>query len=205
MIAQEFINIVKYSELANLAVKDNVNAILAFLNLGMIELYTRFPIKVEEYIIELQENTTIYEMPDNFMYALSAYGEVPKNTPELVHPIAINEEDDPYSIFFPDWNTVQIPAVADGSYVSIIYVAKPTTVTSENLTEELELPDTLIDALASYIGYRAHLGVSGNAQAENNSHWLRFERNCVKAGELGVAFPIDSLAMIKRLDTRGFV
>lgn len=205
MIAQEFINIVKYSELANLAIKDNISAILAFLNLGMIELYTRFPIKIEEYVIELQENTTIYEMPDNFMYALSAYGEVPENTPELVNPIAINEEDDPYSIFFPDWNTVQIPAVANGSYISIIYVAKPTTVTGENLTEELELPDTLVDALASYIGYRAHLGVSGNAQAENNSHWLRFERNCVKARELGIAFPIDSLAMIKRLDTRGFV
>ena len=205
MIAQEFINIVKYSELANLAIKDNINAILAFLNLGMIELYTRFPIKVEECVIELQENTTIYEMPDNFMYALSAYGEVPENTSGLVNPIAINEEDDPYSIFFPDWNTVQIPAVADGSYISIIYVAKPATVTGENLTEELELPDTLVDALASYVGYRAHLGVSGNGQAENNSHWLRFERNCVKARELGIAFPIDSLAMIKRLDTRGFV
>lgn len=205
MTTQEFIDIVRYSELGNLAVKDNTDAILAFLNLGMIELYTRFPIKAEEHIIELQEGTTLYEMPSNFMYALSAYGEVLEDTPELVHPIAINEEDDPYSIFFPDWNTVQIPAVANGSYISIIYVAKPAAVTSYNLAEELEIPNTLIDALASYVGYRAHLGVRGDGQAENNSHWLRFERNCVKARELGVAFPIDSLCMTKRLDTRGFV
>lgn len=207
MTVQEFLTIVRYSEVNNLAVKDNYDALVAFLNLGMIELYTRFPIKVEEHIIELKENTTEYEMPENFMAALSAYGEVPDDLPENVAPVAINEESDPYSIFFLDWNTVQIPAVANGSYISVIYIAKPETVlnTEEGLAAELELPVTLADTLASYVGYRAHLGVSGSGQAENNAHWQRFERNCVKARELGVAFPVDSMSMRTRLPARGFI
>jgi hypothetical protein len=205
MKVQEVVDIARYSELAGVAAKDNTAAIVAFLNMGMIELYTRFPIKTEEYIVALQENTTIYEMPDNFMYALSAYGEVPESAPnDTVRRVAINEEDDPYSIFFPDWNTVQIPAVANGSYISIIYVAKPVPITVEDLNVELDLPEMLIDALVSYVGYRAHLGVRGDAQSENNAHWLRFDRNCKKARELGVAFPVDSLRMSERIIDRGF-
>lgn len=207
MTVQEFLTVVRYSEVNNLAVKDDYEALIAFLNLGLIEIYTRFPIKVEEHIIELFENTTEYQLPDNFMVALSAYGEVPDFSPKTVVPITINEESDPYSIFFPDWDTVQIPAVANGSFVSIIYIAKPETVvnTAEGLAAKLELPVPLIDALASYIGYRAHLGVRGDGQAENNAHWQRFERNCVKARELGVAYPADSMSMETRLLTRGFV
>jgi len=204
MKVQEVVDIARYSELANVAVKDNTAAILSFLNLGMIELYTRFPIKTEEHIIDLRENTTMYEMPANFMYALSAYGEVPEDAADLVRPVAINEEDDPYSIFFPDWNTVQVPAVANGSYISIIYVAKPVTYTAEDMDVEIELPNTLVDALVSYIGYRAHMGIRGDAQSDNNAHWLRFDRSCKKARELGVAFPVDSLKMSERINDRGF-
>lgn len=204
MKVQEVVDTARYSELANVAIKDNTAAILSFLNLGMIELYTRFPIKTEEHIIALQENTTMYEMPANFMYALSAYGEVPEDAADLVRTVSINEEDDPYSIFFPDWNTVQIPAVANGSYISIIYVAKPATYTAEDLDVEIELPNTLVDALVSYIGYRAHMSVRGDAQSDNNAHWLRFDRSCKKARELGVAFPVDSLKMSERINDRGF-
>lgn len=204
MKVQEVVDIARYSELAGVAIKDNTAAILAFLNMGMIELYTRFPIKTEEFIVNLQENTTMYEMPADFMYALSAYDEVPEGSTDTVIRVPINEEDDPYSIFFPDWNTVQIPMTANNTYISIIYVAKPTTYTVDDMDAILELPDTLVDALLSYIGYRAHMGIRGDAQSDNNAHWLRFDRNCKKARELGVAFPIDSLKMSERINDRGF-
>jgi hypothetical protein len=204
MKVQEVIDIARYSELASVAVKDNIPAIIAFLNLGMIELYTRFPIKTEEYVVSLQEGVTTYEMPSDFMYAVAAYDEVPEGSTDLVLPVPINEEDDPYSIFFPDWNTVQIPLVASNSYISIIYVTKPTPITDQDLDKEIELPVTLVDALVSYLGYRAHLGVRSDGQSENNAHWARFDRNCKKARELGVAFPIDSLKMSNRIKDRGF-
>jgi len=207
MTVQDFITLVRYSELNNIAVGSNTDAIIAFINLGMIELYTRFPVKVEEHIVTLQDGVTDYEMPTNFMYPLEAFGETPEeNSVDLVR-VSINEEDDPYSIFFPDWNTVQIPLVTTGAHISIIYVAKPIPLanTPEDLATELELPATLLDALASYVGYRGHLGVRGDGEAENNAHWIRFDRNCKKARELGVSHPVDTFWSSDRLFNKGFV
>ena len=208
MTVQEFITLVRYSELNNIAVGANLDAVIAFTNLGLVELYTRFPIKVEEHIINLEEGSTFYDMPEDFMYAISAYGEALEGDTTLV-PVAINVEDDPYSIFFPDWNTVQIPLVASGSSISITYAAKPAPIvnTEEALALPLEIPDTLVDALGSYVGYRGHLSVRGDGEAENNAHWIRFDRNCKKALELGVAYPYDTEGLwnSSRLSSRGFV
>lgn len=204
MIAQDIIDIARYSELNNLAIAKDTNAVISFLNLGLIELYKRFPIKTNEYIINLEEGVYMYEMPADFMYAVTAYGEVIETSTEKVAPIPINEEDDPYSIFFVDWNTVQVPAVANGSHISVIYVAKPERIDADDLSVEVELPDSLLEALVSYIGYRAYLNVNGSVQGENSAHWLRFDRSCQKALELGVAFPVDSLKMVTRISDRGF-
>lgn len=206
MKLQEVVDIARYSELASIAIKDNTSAIISFINLGLIELYTRFPIKVEEFVVNLVDGVVTYDLPYNFMYATAAYIENPETTSDDLVPIALNEEGEEQSIFFPDWNTVQVPnTITDtNTFVSILYVAKPATLTIDDLDSEIYLPDTLIDALVSYVGYRAYLGVRSDGQSENNAHWIRFDRNCKIARELGVAYPLDSLRMIDRLKDRGF-
>jgi hypothetical protein len=83
-------------------------------------------------------------------------------------------------------------------------VAKPKFYDPDDLSDELELPDTLIEPLLHYIGYKAHLGVRSDGQSENNAHFTRFERSCDKARTLGVAHSIDSLSMAERIFNRGF-
>jgi hypothetical protein len=208
MNINDVVTLAKYSELSGVAVKNDLAAIVAFINLGLIEIHKRFPIKVKEHMVHLANNVTLYEMPDDLMYALSAFDEVDENAEGEPNTIPINDEDDEKSIFFNDWNSVQVPSPISGAHISIIYVAKPETITladAEEGTVEVDLPDVLIDALLSYIGYRAHMGITGNVQGENNAHWARFERSCNKARELGVAFPADSMNMTERLSGRGFV
>lgn len=206
MKIQEVIDIARYSELNSVAVKDNIDAIIAFLNLGLSELYTRFPIKVKEHIVPLVADVVTYSLPYDYMYALSAYIEPPEDSinQDLIE-IAINDGSKEQVVYFPDWRTIQVPADLETTYVAVIYVAKPEKVSATNTELELDLPDTLVDALVSYIGYRAHLGVRGDGQAENNAHWQRFERNCQKARELGVAYQLDALDMTKKVEDRGFV
>jgi hypothetical protein len=174
----------------------------------MIELYTRFSIKVQEHLITLVDNQTLYAMPDNFMYHLRAFGEVPEDdTIEFVE-LAINESDQPLSIFFPDWKTVQIPKAILGSYVSILYATNPdhiTTVQALDGVSIIQIPDTLVDCLLSYIGHRAHIGVKNDKGFEDSAHFKRFEFNCKKARDLGVAFPPEELTMKERIFNRGFV
>lgn len=210
MTAQNIIDIAKYSEVGNLAVKNDINALIAFLNLGMTELYTRFPIKTNDFEIEYSDEVEQYDLPEDFMYAVCANRYESLDTLKDPIPVLLNSKVDPYSLQFVDWNSVQAPAATDdfqstGIILTYAITPVPVTNTASSLTAELELPNGLVDALASYIGYRAHLGVRGDGQAENNAHWQRFERNCEKAQERGVALPIASIEMTNRLFDRGFV
>ena len=205
MIIQDVVDLARYSEVSSTAIKDNTDAILLFINAGMLELYKRFPVKVEEHIITLVEGTTTYSLPTDFMYPLSAHGEVEEGSASIMSELPINDESNPLSVFLPNHTQVQIPAVEDGAIVSIIYVVKPTRYCAADTELELDLPETLIEPLLHYVGYKAHLGIRSDAQTETNAHYVRFDASCKKARELGVAYPMDSWGMPSRVSSRGFV
>lgn len=208
MLIQDFVTLARLSELNGVAAKDDDAAVAAFMNMGILELYTRFPLVVEEHVVDLVEDQLEYPMPDDFMYATAVHGEAPEGYKDAMRKLPINDEDCPDSVFFVDWKTLLVPAAIDDSYVSVLYVAKPTPLTAAQIatgTDELPIPDGLVDALLSYVGYRGHIGIRGAAPSENDAHWARFERNAQKAEEYGVAYPQDSSAMTLRLHNRGFV
>lgn len=190
-------------ELKNLAVKSDTEAVVGFINLGLIELYKRFPLNIKEHIIELQDNVEIYAMPSDFMWIVSAYDEVPENSPEVVIPVPINEEDNPLSLNTVSWNQVQIPLTRNGSYISVIYVAAAPTVLATQLEAELPLPIQMLEALLHYVGYRAHGAVTGEVNAEHTTHYTRFEMSCARIEASGM-LTSDDLSMSKRLSMRGF-
>jgi len=192
MTVAEVIDFAVKGELKKIAVKDDTESIVSFINLGMIELYKRFPMDTDEIIITLGEETdensgytmidsTMYKMPSDFMYVIGAYEE---NGIE----ININKEDDPYSIMMVGWNKVQVPVATTGANISIVYVKNPTLIGSDetSLAKDIELPATLIEALLHYIGYRGHGSIDGNIQAENNTHYQRFEASVKRAEMLGI-------------------
>ena len=204
MIVQDIINAARYSELGNTAIKDNTDAILTFMNLGLLELHKRFPLRVEQIVLTLSNTTTTFNLPSTFMYPLAAYGEDKDGNIDMEHVLPINDESNPESIFFSTFKQVQVPDTLDGSSAVIVFAAKPDRYTADDLNIELDLPETLIEPLLHYIGYKAQLGIRGDAQAENNAHWLRFDRSCKQAQDLGVAYPMDSWKMATRIYNRGF-
>lgn len=206
MIVQDVIDLSKYSELNSLAIKSDNNAIITLMNMGIMELYKRFPLAINEFIVDLEDNKIFYDLPSDFMYPLEAYGEVDENSTTKEAPeLPINDTDEPFSIFFPNHTQVQIPVVASGEHISILYASKPPRLTINDLNAELPIPDALIEALVYYIGFRAHTGIRSDGQSENSMHWIRFDQSCKKARELGVAYPLDSWNMPDRLSNRGFV
>jgi hypothetical protein len=186
MTVNALINMAVNGELKNLAIKDDTEAILGYLNLGLIELYKRFPLNVKEYVIELQDGVEIYTMPSDYMWVVAAYDEVPEGSSDIVAEIAINEEDNPASLNTVSWNQVQIPVTVTGAYVSVIYVAAPATLTTDDLEGDLPVPPQLIEALLHYVGYRGHGSVDGNIQGENNTHYQRFEISCDRVVKEGM-------------------
>ena len=204
MTVRQVIELAKNSELNGLPVASHDGVIVSFINLGVLELYKRFQLKVEEYIIELQSGIDIYTMPSNYMWMISAYGEVDARSSETVNILPINEEDNPLSVNTVGWNKVQVPVPISGGYICIIYNASPATYTLDQDSVEIELPLQMIEALLAYVGFRANAAIDTGVQTEDSAYYIRFENSCSKLREFGM-FNSDDMFMTKRLDTRGFV
>lgn len=193
------------SELNTLAVKNDNAAIVSFINLGLVELYSIFALRTEEYLIALQDNVTIYDLPADFMYITAAYGEAPTGSSNASDLLPINEENNPFSVNTISFSQVQIPLSIDGEYVSILYVPKPVKMVVDDLSVEVPIPDQLIQPLLAFIGYKGHGAIRTDGQGETDIYYMRFKRTCDEIRKLGTGIAADDLDMTNRVQSRGFV
>ena len=231
MTVEDVLEYVKYGELAKLGVvqrlsnattqEDAERQILSYINLGLIELHKRFNLRIEETVIELKENQTIYVLDDANVYNdpanltgyLSAlpgeFNSILAAYDEDGYEYNINREEDALSILTPSWNSIQIPNPVEGTAVFVLYSAMNDKITWETdsattIAKTIPIPPALLEALGHYIGYRGHGALDGSVQAENNTHYNRFDKSCAKAKELGL-LPEDSLTFSHTLESKGFV
>lgn len=204
MTVGQVIELAKVSEMNGLKIGDNTTSVLGFLNLGVLELYKRFSLKIEEYVITLQDMVDIYTMPANYMWIVAAYGEVDIRSTETVNELPINEEDNPLSINTVGWNKVQVPVSVSGAYVSIIYVARPEMYELADLDVEIDLPPQMIEPLLAYIGYRANATIDSGVQSEDNAWYIRFDSSCNRIRQESM-INSDDMFMSSRINKRGFV
>ena len=204
MTVGQVIDLAKVSELNGLGIANNDAAIVGFINLGMLELYKRFALKYEEYLITLDENISTYTMPSDFMWIYAAYGDLDARSGDFVNLLPINKEDDPISINTTSWNKIQVPVNTGGAHISIIYVAKPTIYTMDDINEEVDLPPQMIEVLLAYIGYRGNATIDSGVQTEDNIWYVRFDTWCNKLRQESM-LNSDDMYMNDRLGNRGFV
>jgi hypothetical protein len=209
MRVDDLVQMAQNSELRTLAVAQDEKIVIGYINLGLVELYKRFPIETKEVLITLEGDSEIYILPEDCMYLIAAYGEIPEYSSMLVNELPINEESNPLSINTVAWNKIQVPASIEGQVISLIYAASPELIRYDEETgahnyQDIPLPASLIEALLHYVGYRAHAAVDGNIQAENSTHYTRFEASCNRVESLGT-FTRDELCMDSRIADRGFV
>lgn len=210
MTVQQVIDLAKEGELKNIAVKQDNVSILGFINLGMIELYKRFPLNIKEHIITIVDGIDEYTLPSDCLWVVAAYGEVLVGDTNQTNELAINEEDNPESINIVSWNTVQIPGRAAGVNISLIYRAAPVYLTEANDlnpetgSTQIEIPLQLLEALLHYIGYRAHNAINGKVNSEYTTHYTLFEQACKRVEDEGM-LTSDDMSMKTRIANRGFL
>lgn len=232
MTVREIITLAQVGELLQLSptIRDNDNTVVAFINLGLIEIYKRFLLKTDEAILTLKDGKTIYKLDGTdtdtvlvngipvpcvsmgtgkYMYMIAAYGpglnEGDYTSNDMILPI--NEEDHPLSVNTISYSEVQVPLITETSQISIIYAAHPTKVDTTVVgwdALEVDVPDQFTECLLHYIGYRGQGAMDANIQAESNTHYMRFEASCNKLRELGVGITPDDISMSSRIYDRGF-
>ena len=109
MTIRQVIDLAKASELTGLPVASKDETVLGFINLGVLELYKRFTLRVEEWIIALEDGQSYYTAPEDFMWIIAAYGEIGVDSVMQVNVLPVNEEDNPLSINTVGWNKILIP------------------------------------------------------------------------------------------------
>lgn len=215
MTVQQAINLAKSGKLKNSNIVNDDVAILGALNLGLIELYKRFPLRVDEAIITLRDAKTEYKLDgtdvdvslptgSRFMWVVAAYQEVEDaidETKVTTEQIPVNEEENPLSMQTVSWNTVQIPVTNSGAYISIIYVAAPDLLVAEDLDDTLPLPPQMIEPLLEYMCYQANSTL--DAEIDTDKYYQRFEASCNRIEMRGMTTS-DDLDMLGR-DLKGFV
>lgn len=206
-------------ELSSLSAKDKTDEkIVTYINLALIALYGRFQLSTEEAIIRLRPDIakTVYTLDssdhdvmvgnrylndEEFMSIVAAFD-------EAGNQLVVNDTKDATSVLTVGYNQVQVPLLADSGYVSLVYRKNPDLVVyvdnAGSATEDdVHLPLQLLEALLHYVGYRAHGAVDGNVNTENNTHYMRFEKACQRAEELGVMTADDTMSL--SVQAKGYV
>lgn len=198
-----------YGELSTLALSNGGNGtivaakhakLMIYINDGLLALYSRFPLRESEVIIQLQEATQFYHLLEK--YAVSK-GEV--TDPYIVDTpgkpfvedvirinsvysvygskLGLNDANDPNSVFTPQVHVLQVPdhlradpAIGE-TQLSIQYQANHEKITS--LEQSILLPLCLQGALASFVAYKvfSHMGSDGSSM-KAAEHLGNYEAAC---------------------------
>lgn len=199
--------------------------ILPVINLALISLYTRFPIRTNWVKVRLYDDYTIYKLHKNFAQSNTESQEpikfIEDNPP--VRPfydrvlkidqvltgdgcqVAINDERNCNSVFTPYADTIQVPCPVGADLINVLYRAAPPKISNPcDLDMEIDLPHAYLNALIYFviskiIGSRDKL----EAQQEGQLYFSYYERECQNIENNGMAQK-DNMTNMK-LEQRGFI
>ena len=210
MNISDVISLAKNAELKQLAVSESEDdtAILGFLNLGVLEIHKRFPLIQSKAVITVVEGKTLYSLDGTdtdvtVNLSRNSLLMVDEVHDENSNELGLNDEEDCFGVFTPEYNVIEIPSgtLEFTKTITVVYRAAPNFYTTESTT--ISLPPQFLECLLHYIGYRGHSSLRGDTKFENNAHYIRFEKSIATIESKGL-FTEESLASNK-FEKRGFV
>jgi hypothetical protein len=200
--------------------------LISHINLGLKELYKRFFLSSKEIYVQLYESIEIYHL--NSKYAASnlasaepiKYIEDTAANPfqddvlkiEMVYDeggniLHLNDHTEDLSIFTPSYRSIQVPWPNDFNVIAVQYRAShPKIVYSAGMdpaTTEIDLPESLHEALLYYIAFRQFASLNTDQGTEGNDYWQKFNASCDQVNLQG--FHIQPDGSNWRFDNRGWV
>lgn len=199
--------------------------VLSHANDALLILFTKFDLIRKEVMIEMNEITTFYHLDRKFSphqadskekrrYILDLpderfEGDVVKilevyNTYGYLHPL--NDDGNPHSLFTPQKNVLQVPHPIPGQALNITYQARhPKLLANGDLSQEIMLPDILVEPLVAYIAYKKYTNMAtAEATAKAQEHLAMFDRLCNEA-EQHDAVQTSTAPTNTRFEKRGFI
>ena len=236
MTLADFFEQLTYGELTSLELGDpysggvereSYQRILTHINAGMKALYTRFWLKSGELVVELYDHIQIYTLdslhavtnhlsPEPYRYIIDSEHD-PFRSEMLIKieqvyddcgcPRILNDITDPWSLFTPAFNQVQVPFPSKFVHLLVQYRKAPEKITLEPDQDPadvfIDLPTSLHEALSMYVAHRAFRSLNADQNQEGNNYMQLYEQACQRA-ELAGLFITTNTGNL-RLDQNGWV
>lgn len=239
MTLEECLNQLARGRLSNLAIceggrikEGNFLKVIDAVNEGMTKLYSIFPIKEKQLLIELLEGRTDYPLTSEHSLRNFKFQDVPKeevnhwdyyirDTDE--HPFEddilqimevwddldrkrpLNDPDSPLAVFTPEPNLLIVNFSVWGRVLNVVYKVKYLPLTKDDLNKELEIPEFLNAALMSYVAYLIHSQINTQEAVANAQKYLSEYQAIVNEINLSGLFTPDKLISNKKFIKRGWV
>lgn len=201
-----------YGELSNLAMSNEGSGVirsqdqpkvLNAANEALLLLHSKFVLSSKDIWIELRKHITYYHFDVRFaesnvltsaendfyikdLISDPFIGDVIKVLnvfDEYEFELPLNDVEHPQSVFTPQPRMLQVPNPTEGALYNVVYQAKhPLLVLTENLDQEIDLPDVLHAALRAYISYRVYSSINTQeATVKSAEHLGNYEGICQNA------------------------
>jgi len=189
----------------------NYPKIITNINLAMVELHKRFPIKQNEIDLQLYSHITDYRLTSAFAETNTASAEPYKYIQDyqLREPFKddvilirhvydeagdefpLNDLNNTLSLYTPEHNILQVPFPDNENTLNVIYRAGPVKINhigfSEPEKQWVNLTDQFLEPLCSYVAHRIFSSLNlGEGNAEANSYYQKFNDACDRIEELGL-------------------
>jgi len=196
MLLTEFFEYLTYGDLSHLSVSslgengitiDDQPKFINPINLGLVALYTRLPLRTAEVHIQLYDHIDTYFLDSNFAQSNTASTASPKyivdslSQPftdsvlkvdnvfnEIGDEFPMNDSEQEASVYTPDYNSIQVPFAASENAITAVYRSGPDRLTTRGQdpdTVNVPIPYYLLDALLGYVAMKIYSGMGNDKKA----------------------------------------
>lgn len=181
--------------------------LIGYTNLALLRLHSRFLLKENDLLLRQSEHIRTYRLssefaqttPDPVVPVFPVITKYILDTPlkpftdDVVKvltavgygglDVPLNDPENPYSLFTPAPNTLQVPFPIEDTLIGVGYQASHAIL--ESLTDDIVLPATLNEALISYIAHLTYSHMNGAEHAAKaNEHLTKYEMVCGELEEM---------------------
>lgn len=182
--------------LQNLTVSNNEEALIRFTDMGVSELFRRFNLLIKSETIIVNKDLALYELRNKDVNLfLRLYD---RSGVELKQTDIYDSQNYDYKLV--NYRSFLLKKPFDGLLYAV-YKASPKKLTS--LDDEIDLPESMIDALLHYITYRGHSTINRDNINESSAALDRFDKACAELEMQGYSISLNNETL--SLYAKGFV
>lgn len=180
--------------------ESNHDKILSHVNMGLLALYKRFPLKEGRVSLVLEPGKRTYLLDANEVLKVErVYG--PDST-----ELGLNDESDPLACATPSPHSLRVPVGLASGSLEVVYRAKAPQLLMGLTTPdevEVELPYSHLEPLLLYVASRVHNPIGMvNELNMGNTYYAKYEAACQELEQVNLR--VDQGSQNTRLRRNGW-